>query len=120
MVTFLNEATRTQEHLTLVTYVYGELEYHYDAADKESVLGAKALIEEEDKLAMDRQDPLASCNFMLAIGSGPQHNRRLERLSSMCRNFEDWQKKIKDTFDPKYLSDPSAYVVYKGNLIKKE
>jgi len=101
-------------------YAYGEVEYHYDAANMESVQGATELIREEDALAMDREDPLSSCNAMLVLGSGPSHSERIERVGSMCRDFHLWQKKIKEAFDPLYLSDPSAYVAYKGKLVRKE
>jgi len=98
-------------------YVYAEVEYHYDPAYEESVRGAIDLITEEDREAMAAKDPLASCNAMLVLGSGPSHSERLETVGAQCKNFHLWQKRIKDVLDPHYLSDPSAYVVYKDKLI---
>ena len=63
---------------------------------------------------------LPSCNAMLVLGSGPSHSERLETVGSLCKNFHLWQEKIKDALDPDYLSDPSAYVVYKGNLVRNQ
>lgn len=100
-------------------YAYGEVEYHYDPADEKSVQGAIDLITEEDQEAMERQDPLSSCNAMLVLGSGgTSHGERLETVGKFCKDFHLWQKKIKDVLDPDYLSDPSAYVAYKGTLVK--
>ena len=99
-------------------YAYGEVEYHYDPAYEESVRGAIDLITEEDNESMARKDPLASCNAMLVLGSGPSHSDRLETVGTDCKGFHIWQKRLKDALDPDYLSDPSAYVVYKGSLVK--
>ena len=63
-------------------YAYGEVEYHYDPAYEESVRGAIDLIAEEDRQAVERQDPLASCNAMLVLGSGPSPKRGEIRIVS--------------------------------------
>ncbi len=102
------------------SYAYGEIEYHYDASDPEIVKGAMDLIKEEDDLAFETKCPIESCNAMVSLGSGPDHNDRIERLGNICQNFHKWQEKIKLEFDPKLLSDPSSFMVYRNNLVKAE
>ena len=99
-------------------YGYGEIEYHYDASDPEIVEAAMKLIKEEDELAYKNKVTIESCNAMVLLGSGPDHNDRIERLGKSCRNFHEYQEKIKKELDPKMLSDPSAYMVYRNNLVK--
>jgi len=101
-------------------YTYGEVEYHYDASDPDLVDGAMELIKEEDDLAFENKCSIESCNAMVSMGSGPDHNDRVERLGGLCGNFHQWQEKLKRQFDPKLLSDPSSYIVYRNNLIKAE
>lgn len=100
------------------SYAYGEIEYHYDASNTEMVKGAIELIAEEDELVYKNGCTIESCNAMVGLGMGIDFNDRMERLGGKCGNFHKWQEKIKKTFDPNDVTDPSGYIVHRNNLVK--
>jgi len=78
-----------------------ELEFHYDAADPESVNAARRLVSEERDSAREEKDGFEPNDIALVIGD---HTKTLqERLLDMgphYGNFHVWQERIKQAFDP--------------------
>jgi glycolate oxidase len=91
-------------------YVYMELEYHYDAADPESVNAARRLVTEERDNDREEKAGFEPNDIALCIGD---YTRTLqERILDMgphYGNFHVWQEKIKRAFDPNDASDRSNY-----------
>lgn len=93
-------------------YVYMELEYHYDAADPESVHAARRLISEERDLAREDKDGFEPNDIALVVGDYTKTlQERLLDMGPHYGNFHLWQEKIKRALDPADASDRSNYGV---------
>ncbi len=92
------------------SYVYMELEYHYDAADPNSVNASRQCVSEERDTARAEKNGFEPNDIALVIGD---YTRTLqERIADMgphYGNFHLWQEKIKQAFDPNDSSDRSNY-----------
>ena len=78
------------------SYVYSEVEYHYDASDRtncEEALGV--IVEEVVQRTMEQKAPISASNFMVT--------------PLVVEPAMDWQNKIKSTFDPNDLSGSGYY-----------
>ena len=93
-------------------YVYMELEFHYDAADPESVNAARRLVSEERDSAREEKDGFEPNDIALVIGDYTKTlQERLLDMGPHYGNFHVWQERIKQAFDPQDCSDRSNYGV---------
>jgi hypothetical protein len=92
------------------SYVYMELEYHYDAADPESVNAARRCVTEERDNDRQEKDGFEPNDIALCIGDYTKTlQERILDMGPHYGNFHVWQEKIKQAFDPKDASDRSNY-----------
>ncbi len=92
------------------SYVYMELEYHYDAADPESVNAARRCVTEERDNDREEKDGFEPNDIALCIGDYTKTlQERIMDMGPHYGNFHVWQEKIKQAFDPKDASDRSNY-----------
>jgi glycolate oxidase len=91
-------------------YVYMELEYHYDAADPESVNAARRLVTEERDNDREEKAGFEPNDIALCIGDYTKTlQERILDMGPHYGNFHVWQEKIKRAFDPRDASDRSNY-----------
>ena len=78
------------------SYVYSEVEYHYDASDTKNCEDALGVIVEEVLVrSLEQKAPISASNLMC----GPL----------VVESTLDFQNRIKKAFDPNNLSDPGFY-----------
>ena len=94
------------------SYVYVELEYHYDAADPDSVNAARMLVSEERDTGREEKAGFEPNDIGLVLGDYTKTlQERLMDMGPVYGNFHVWQEKIKRAFDPHDSSDRSNYGV---------
>ncbi len=91
-------------------YVYMELEYHYDAADPESVNEARRCVSEERDQDREEKSGFEPNDIGLCLGDYTKTlQERILDMGPHCGDFHVWQERIKRAFDPLDVSDRSNY-----------
>ncbi len=92
------------------SFVYVELEYHYDAANPDSVNSARRLVSEERDFNREHKAGFEPNDIALCIGDYTKTlQQRIQDMGPHYGNFHLWQEKIKRAFDPNDSSDRSNY-----------
>lgn len=100
-------------------FIYMEMEFHYDAADPNSVEEARKAITEERETNENEKLGFEPNDIALCVGDSKMHPaQRIVQIGKRYGNFHIWQEKIKNALDPYDLSDRSNYGG--GIFIKKE
>ena len=102
------------------SYIYMELEYHYDAADPESVNESRRCIAEERETRREEKDGFEVQDIGLCVGdANATVQERLEELGPLYNDFHIWQERIKRALDPNDVVDRSTYGIgTKGRDLK--
>ena len=94
------------------SFIYAELEYHYDAADPRSVHAARRCVTDERDRDRENKDGFEPNDIALVIGDYTKTlQERILDMGPHYGNFHVWQEKIKRAFDPRDASDRSNYGV---------
>lgn len=92
------------------SYIYMELEYHYDAADPFSVEESRKCITEERDTRREEKDGLEVQDIALCVGDTRLTiQERFNELGPLYGNYHLWQERIKRAFDPNDVVDRSTY-----------
>ena len=91
-------------------YVYMELEYHYDAADPDSVNEARRCVSEERDQDREEKSGFEPNDITLVAGDYTKSiHERFAEMGPLYGDFHVWQERIKRAFDPGDCSDRSNY-----------
>lgn len=92
------------------SYVYAEMEFHYDAADPESVESARECVAEERDNNRENKLGFEPNDIGLCLGDANKSlQQRLMDMGPLYGNFHIWQERMKREFDPNDVSDRSNY-----------
>ena len=92
------------------SYVYVEMEFHYDAANPDSVDCARQVIAGERNARREEKSGFEPNDIGLTCGDFDKSlQQRIYDMGPHYGNFHVWQEKIKRAFDPRDVSDRSNY-----------
>ena len=92
------------------SFIYQELEFHYDAADPNSVKESMACVAEERDNRREEKEGWECQDIALCIGDGTMSLQdRMKDLGPLYGNFHVWQEKVRRLFDPNDVADRSVY-----------
>lgn len=81
----------------------------YDPSDKESVKQVIGLVEEYNKVMLDKKLSIGAME-----GCFVYNNDMHDQFGASCLNYDQWMKKIKTAFDPNNVGEASFYIVAEG------
>ena len=92
------------------SYVYEELEYHYDVAYPFSIEESNKLVAEERNTHREQKEGFECQDIALCIGDASMSLQgRFKELGPLYGNFHVWQERIRRAFDPNNIGDRSTY-----------
>ena len=92
------------------SYIYMEMEYHYDAADPFSVEESRKCVAEERNTRRAEKDGFEVQDIALCVGDAQKTiQERFNDLGPLYGNYHQWQERIKRAFDPNDVVDRSTY-----------
>ena len=94
------------------SFIYMELEYHYDAGDPWSVEESRKCIAEERNNRREEKEGFECQDIALCVGDADKTvQERFMEHGPNYSNFHIWQERVKRAFDPKDTVDRSTYGV---------